>query len=77
VLVTFLNLDDSHAPSVDGGPSGKGSGEDVTLPRGVMRDPANMTSLLERIRMRARARAIRRVARLLVELEALSAARRA
>jgi hypothetical protein len=74
MLMPFLSLDNGHAPSVDGGPNegSYGAGE---FPKGMAGELAKMTLLLKRIRMRARARAIRRLTRMLVELDSLAASR--
>ena len=74
MLMPFLSLDNGHAPSVDGGPN-EGSCAAGQFPKGMAGELTKVTLLFRRIRMRARARAIRRLTRMLVELDSLTASR--
>ena len=60
VLVPFLCLDDGHVPSVDGGPN-EGSWPNGAFPKGMARELHERETHAQRLRMRARARAIRRL----------------
>jgi hypothetical protein len=75
VLVPLVCLDDGHVPSVDGGPN-EGSWPKRAFPKGVRGNFTNEDVVLQRLRMRAQARAIRRLTRMLVELDSLAAPRR-
>ena len=70
----FLGLDDGHVPSVDGGPN-EGSCRIGAFPKGMARELAKGRLYAQTLRMRARARAIRRLTRMLVELDSLAASR--
>ena len=74
VLMPLLSLDNRHVPSVDGGPN-EGSCRTGEFPKGMAGELAKGRLLFRRIRMRARARAIRRLTRMIVELDSLAASR--